>query len=119
MTTSAKPLFISNKILTLPSVVIFQVAIFTRQWIRDFKTQKEPGVSSMLTRGADKLAPSAHRLARTEKSTHVVGPAVYNRLPDHVTAAPSLTSFKNRLKTVLVERDLYLYEEFLSKHFFL
>ncbi|XP_013173365.1 PREDICTED: uncharacterized protein LOC106122061 [Papilio xuthus] len=52
----------------------------------------------IFTRGADKLPPEAHRLAKTEKLTRVMGPTVHNRLPDHVTKATNLASFKNRLK---------------------
>ncbi|KPJ21324.1 Zinc finger protein 439 [Papilio machaon] len=45
-----------------------------------------------------------------------MGPAVYNRLPEHVTAATSLASFKNKLKSWLIQKALYSYEEyFISK----
>lgn len=112
--TPARPLFISLQILTLPSITIFQVVMHVRLNLEQFKTRGDHHARSYNTRGAGKLAAVPHRLAKSDRLTHVLGPALYNKLPDQIVAAPSLSSFKRRLKSWLVEKAFYSVEEFLD-----
>lgn len=66
------------------------------------------------TRNAGKLATIGRSLTKSSKLTHVMGPAVYNKLPDSVTSDGSLPSFKFRLKRWLIEQNFYSVNELLT-----
>lgn len=110
--TSARPYFRDLGILTLPAIIILQVALFVRNNQETFR--KHSDMHSYHTRNAKKLVGVPRILAKSNKLTHVMGPTVYNKLPDDITSAPSLASFKSKLKHWLLERTFYSYEEFLS-----
>lgn len=110
--TSVRSHFKSLGILTLPSLVIYQVALFVRLNINSYTTIGES--HKYCTRSKGKLAPVKRSLARSDKLTHVMGPAVYKRLPIDVTGAPSLECFKIRLKRWLINQTFYSYNEFLK-----
>lgn len=110
--TSARPYFRELGILTLPAIVISQVAVFVKNNPSIY--EKNSDVHSYHTRNADKLVGVTRTLTKSSKLTHVMGPMVWNRLPDEVTSAPSLASFKIKLKTWLIERSFYSFEEFLN-----
>lgn len=109
--TPAKLLFKKLGILTLPAVVIMQVAVYVREHLAFYKTNAM--VHEYNTRNANKLVGISHKLVKSSKLTHVMGPTVYNRLPSIITEATSLHSFKRRLKHWLIERPFYNYNEFL------
>jgi hypothetical protein len=113
--TSARPYFKSLGILTLPSVVIFQVATYVHSHPEEYLSGAE--IHGRNLRNCNKLVGVRHRLAKSAKLTHVMGPTVYNRLPAHVTKAPSLVSFKSRLKRWLIEHTFYSFTEFAEYKF--
>lgn len=110
-TASAKPYFQSLKILTLPSIVIFQVAVYVRQNLHMYG--KRGHGHSYCTRDAHKLGAVPRRLARSEKLTYVMGPTVYNRLPDVIVNVDNVNIFKIKLKHWLVEQTFYSVDDFL------
>ncbi|XP_047991102.1 uncharacterized protein LOC125230117 [Leguminivora glycinivorella] len=112
--TPARSLFIKMGILTLPAIVIMQVAVYVRSNLTAYKTHSM--IHGYNTRNAHKLAGVSRKLARSAKLTHVMGPAVYNNLPDTITSAQSLSSFKCRLRRWLVEHPFYDYNEYLNYH---
>lgn len=111
----ARPYFISLQVLTLPSIIILQAVMHVRQNLERFKTRGDHHARCYNTRGAGKLASVPNRLAKSDRLTHVLGPALYNNLPDDIVTAPSLSSFKRRLKSWLVEKAFYNVEEFMPK----
>lgn len=110
---SARPHFKELGILTLPSILIFQVAMYVRTNPNSFK--KYGSTHSYYTRNKDKLAAIPRSLTKSSKLTHIMGPLVYNKLPDDITSAPSLQCFKYKLKRWLIEQSFYSYEEYTEK----
>lgn len=104
---SARTHFKRLGILTLPALVIFQVAVYVRLNQASYKTLNS-------VRNKARLREVARTLERSAKSTYVMGPTVYNKLPEHITAAPTMGSFKSRLKRWLVEQTFYSYDEFIK-----
>ncbi|KAJ2944918.1 hypothetical protein O0L34_g1813 [Tuta absoluta] len=108
---SARPYFRSLKILTFPSLFILSVATYVRKNLDLYKRHKD--VHGRNTRNAGNLVPIKSRLVKAGKLTHVIGPRVYNKLPQDVTDAPSEASFKVRLKKWLIEQAFYSFDDFL------
>lgn len=109
---SAKPYFKELEILTLPCIVIFQVSVYVRNNLELFTRNSD--VHRYNTRRADKLTTLPRTLAKSGKLTRIMGPTVYNSLPEIVTKATSLTSFKSKLKHWLTDNSFYSYEEFIA-----
>ena len=109
---SARPLFKQLNILTLPSVIIYQIAVYVRRNLSALKRYRD--VNSYTTRSAERLVSLSRKLMRSDRLTHVVGPTVYNNIPGDIVAAPSLYCFKNKLKRWLIEQTFYNFEEFIS-----
>lgn len=110
--TSVRPYFKELGILTLPAILIFQVAVYARNNLDLYKKRSDR--RSCCLRTGDRLLIDKHSLAKSDKLTHFMGPEVYNRLPDVVKNAPSLGSFKSRLKRWLIEQTFYDFNEFLK-----
>ncbi|CAG9106075.1 unnamed protein product [Plutella xylostella] len=106
--TSAKPHFRSLEILTLPSVLILQIALYVRQNLPTYK--KHSDAHGYATRGADRLAELPRRLAKFSKTTRIAGPAVYNSLPNDVTSATNIHSAA-QLKTAELAESVSEVEE--------
>lgn len=51
-----------------------------------------------ITRHRDNLSLPLHRLSKYKHSTTYLGPAIWNSIPSQIQDAPSLNSFKNKLK---------------------
>ncbi|XP_063622457.1 uncharacterized protein LOC134794580 [Cydia splendana] len=112
--TPARPYFKKLGVLTLPAIVILQVAMYVRSNLSAYKTHSM--VHKYNTRNAHKLVGVGCKMAKSAKLTHIMGPAVYNNLPFSITSAQSLGSFKCRLKRWLVEHPFYDYDEYLNFH---
>lgn len=109
--TPARPIFKSLRILTVPSLVIFHAAMYARNHLGEYARLGDG--HKYMTRNAHKLRTVPRRLTKSSKLVHVMGPAVYNRLPNTVTGAPSTQSFKFKLKNWLIEQSFYRVDEFL------
>ncbi|KAI5637927.1 hypothetical protein NE865_09302 [Phthorimaea operculella] len=101
---SVRPLFVSEGIMTLPSLLIFQTATYVWE-NRDEFTRKGDRHARQL-RHANRLWPVTHKLTKTAKTIKVMGPAVYNRLPEDITSSPNLNIFKKRLRRWLIGQAL-------------
>lgn len=109
--TPARPIFRALKIMTVPALVIFHAAFHVRKHLDEYARLGDG--HNYATRNALKLMAVPRRLAKTSKLVHVMGPAVYNRLPDTITSAPSTQSFKLKLKDWLIDQSYYRIDEFL------
>lgn len=107
---SCREVFLRERILTLPSVFIYSVSIFTFKHIQDFSTPSH----LYPTRNKNNLVLPQHQTNMFRKSIDYLGPVIYNRLPDYIKASPSLQSIKNRLKDFLIENTFYSVTEFLN-----
>lgn len=110
--SSARPHFRRLGILTLPALVIYQVAVYVKENQASY-TKRGSG-HSYHTRNRDKIAAVPRTLTKFSKTSHVMGPTVYNKLPNQITDSSSLTCFKLRLKRWLVEQTFYSFEEFVE-----
>ncbi|KAI5643972.1 reverse transcriptase (RNA-dependent DNA polymerase) domain-containing protein [Phthorimaea operculella] len=112
---SAREYFKEFKILTLPCLLILQVALFTHTNLHIFARK---GVNKTHNLRGNKdyqhlLAPPI-RLAKSERSVYHLGPKVYNRLPESVRDAPSAIAFKTKLKKWLLQEMFYDVKDFLA-----
>lgn len=112
--THARPHFKALGILTLPSILIFQIAVYVRENLNSFRTHADVHKYSTRNAAANKLVTVARSLTKAAKQTQVAGPTVYNKLPENITSAPNINIFKYRLKRWLVEQTFYSYNEFIT-----
>ncbi|KAJ0179642.1 hypothetical protein K1T71_004233 [Dendrolimus kikuchii] len=109
---SARPLFKKLGILTLPSILIYQVAVYVRLNVHTYAKQSD--VHTHFTRHRNDMSNIKHKLEKSGRLTHVMGPLIYNKLPSRITESPSVGLFKTRLRKWLVEHTFYKHEEFIS-----
>lgn len=110
--THARPHFKALGIMTLPSILIFQIAVYVRENLNSFSAHADVHRYSTRAAAANKLVAVARSSAKAAKQTQVAGPTIYNRLPESITSAPNTTIFKSRLKRWLVEQTFYHFNEF-------
>jgi hypothetical protein len=107
--TPAKQLFINSHILTLPSQHIYNIAAHVHSHKHTFCTSK-------LTRtrlgSKERLLSSCHRLTKSSKTMHVIGPKVYNKLPEDIKMEEGTSTFKNKLKKWLIGQAFYNLKDF-------
>ena len=91
-----KPLFKQTRLLKLNDITKLSIATF----MYTNKTE----MSNLLpshnfgTRHRDNLRLPLHRLSKFKHSTNYLGPVIWNTIPPQIQDAPSLNTFKNRLK---------------------
>ncbi|XP_048003928.1 uncharacterized protein LOC125240125 [Leguminivora glycinivorella] len=111
----ARDLFRELKILPLPCLFIYQVSIFTHEHQDMYKRR---GINSNYNlrsnRLHNRLVAEQHKLAKSERSVYIIGPSIYNRLPNSVRDAVSTAAFKVRLKMWLTQESFYSYDDFFS-----
>lgn len=110
--TSVKPYFKKLGILTVPAILIYQVAMYVR--VNPDLYKKYSNVHSYQTRNAGKLVSISRSLSKSSKLTHVMGPTVYNRLPENITETTNFTCFKFKLKHWLIEQTFYSFDEYIN-----
>ncbi|XP_061710654.1 uncharacterized protein LOC133520301 [Cydia pomonella] len=111
----ARDIFRDLKILPLPCLFINQVARFMRENLDMFNCRGiNTNYNLRSNRHHNRLVTEAHRLARSERSVYVLGPSVYNRLPDTIRNATSIAAFKVRLKNWLSQELFYNYQDFFD-----
>jgi hypothetical protein len=108
---TCKPHFISLKILTVPSLYIFETAMFVRRNPHLF-----PTFSSLPTgrsrRHEHMLQSTTARTALKNKSFFCMAPQIYNKIPKKIKES-NLTIFKKELFSLLVNKAYYTVVEFL------
>lgn len=103
--TSARPYFKSLGIMTVPALVIYQAALYVQSHLEEYSRCGDGQRYDL--RHAKRLRTIDHKLAKSGKLVHMLGPRVYNRLPPEITSAPSMQSFKHKLKTWLIDMCFY------------
>ncbi|KAI5637109.1 reverse transcriptase (RNA-dependent DNA polymerase) domain-containing protein [Phthorimaea operculella] len=106
----AKELFIKQKILTLPSTYILEVAKHTRRNIEQLPARGD--IHTYNTRGRLELCLPRTRLAKSRKCLHVMGPKLYNKISPDIKDAKTFSSFVNKLKKKLLSDAYYTIREF-------
>lgn len=108
---SCQPLFKSLNILTLPSIYIFEMAIFVKNnpdFFTKFSQQRDRNL-----RHGDRLCQQSFKTALLSKSFLNLAPNIYNKLPSDLKAY-KLPLFKSKLKQLLVNKCYYKLTDFLN-----
>lgn len=107
---SCKPHFLKGKILTLPSIYILESAIFVRQNINLFEYVKSDRRKANLTLPTPRI-----EMFRNSPLYRCI--LLYNKLPDYIKNEENVTTFKNKLKYILLNKCYYNVEEFMNDNF--
>ena len=79
-----------------------------------------PGRRNLRSAAANRLEVPTFKLSTVgSRALPAAGPQIWNNLPEDVTSSPSLSTFRQRLKTVLFRRSYilaYLHDFILVRH---
>ena len=109
--TSCKAFFIKHSILTVPSLYILNLLIYTKQNINGFETLQQPHNYS--TRSTSVLSVPKHKYSFYKKSTRYLGTIAFNKLPIEFKNM-DLKKFKKRFGEILAQKAYYSFNEFLD-----
>lgn len=110
--TPARPLFIDQGILTMPSLYILEVSKFVKSNLDSFQTNKNAHQRN--TRNKDKLVIGFKRLKKSSQSVWNEGPKIYNKINKSIREIESYELFVTRLKEFLLKKAYYSIEEYLN-----
>lgn len=108
---SCRPVFVREKILTVPCIYIYQCAQYIRSNLDKFSCADH----NYPTRQAHLLRTDQHRTACFERSPSYAGRVIYNKLPIELKNMPNINRFKNALKTYLLQKCYYTVNEYLNE----
>ncbi|XP_037964839.2 uncharacterized protein LOC119691450 [Plutella xylostella] len=111
--TPAKQLFIKLKILTLPCLYILEIAKYVRRNLSLFPTNKDVRPNTC-PRREDKLYCPGCRLTKSNKLIHIIGPKIYNVIPDVIKNETNEATFTKKLKNMLLNSACYTINEFFD-----
>lgn len=94
------PLFKQTKLLKLNDVT--KLAIATHMYINKDDHRHLFPPHDYNTRHRDDLNVPLHRLSKFQHTTAYLGPVIWNSIPPQIQEAPSLNSFKARLKNHII-----------------
>jgi exonuclease III len=110
---SCKPFFQNFKILTLPSLYIYELLCFYKDNQSKFQIhQVQHGLN---LRNTALLHYPIHRLTLYEKGAYYSALKLYNKLPTAIKEQPTVNSFKVALKHHLLDRAYYSVNQFLDE----
>lgn len=115
-TDSCEPYFRNYKILTLPCLYIFEVAVFVKTNPSRFRRLSD--VVPRNRRDNSVLCLESANTALMRKSVYCMAPVIYNKLPKTWKELP-LSLFKKRLRSFLVAKAYYTIKEFLIEKEFI
>ena len=94
-----EPLFFANGILKIQDIHKLNVGLYMYQHNAALQFIRS---QVYYTRGRDELLPQSARLTLTQNSISVVGPAIWNTIPQEIKNSPSRNSFKFNYKKFLL-----------------
>lgn len=113
---SCRELFRSMRIMTLPSIFIYQLLLYVRGNMENFRSL---GLHhNYNTRSASLLEIPQHRLTLFEKSPDYLAIKVYNKLPPKYLTL-SINRFKATIRELFIEKCYYSLVEYLDDAFLL
>ena len=95
------PLFFSNGILKIHDIHKLNIGLY--MYVNNMSAQFRR-THDYFTRGHDNLLPLDARLTLTQNSLSVVGPNIWNTIPEEIRNSPSRNSFKFNYKKFLLSR---------------
>lgn len=100
-------------IMTVPSIYIYNIAVYARKNI-SFFTRNNDIYDEMDTRGGSNLRIPMHRTTFYEKGPHYNCIRIYNSVPQHIKQIEGLNKFKKELKNYLITNAFYSLADFIS-----
>lgn len=107
---SCRPLFKKLKLLTLPAMYIFDICIFTKTNIEEFKMKHE--ICNFSTRYPNRLVAPSCSTTCYQKNCYYMSIKIFNKIPDSIKNLP-INKFKTALFKLLCEECFYSIDEFL------
>lgn len=113
--TSCRPYFRDLRVLTVPSLYIYKLAIYCRKNNSEFVKNRE-GYRGMhmTTRGCETLRTPFYSQSRSQSGAYFRAVKVYNRLPGEIRRDSAMLTFKQRLKVYLIESCFYSFDEYIA-----
>lgn len=109
--TSCKPVFIQHKMLTFPSLLIYNCVIDVKKFPEKYTDNSN---HSFQTRYKNLLKTNKHYTATYEKSPLYLCTKLYNKLPINIKTITNINVFKNRTKFLLTSKGYYSINEYLN-----
>ena len=109
---SCRQHFHDLKLLTVPSLFIFQTILFIRK-----NANKMPHLGdthNYNTRNRSSLLIAPHRLKLTETQAVYIGAKLYNYLPQEIKLINNENKFRQTVKDFLINKTCYSVAEFLK-----
>ncbi|XP_048480395.1 uncharacterized protein LOC125489237 [Plutella xylostella] len=111
----ARALFLQLGVLTAPCLYVLEVAKYVRQNLAHFTPLST--TARLQNRRKNDLTLNTARLAKTEKTVHIMGPKIYNKIPDDIRESQSYFSFNCKLKKYLSKKAYYSVDDYLNDKF--
>ena len=112
VTDHCRPLFRNLKMLTVPSIYIYNCLIYTKDHLQNLP--KRSDVHKYDTRSADTLNIPYHRLSLTQQSIEYQGIKLFNKL-NVQWKFENVAQFKKKLKIYLQDKAYYSIQEYLEE----
>lgn len=107
---SCRPLFQNLKIMPLPCIYIYELILYVKTNLKDFKTNDS--IHNHNTRTSNKLSIPTHHTSLFQKGAHYNGIKLFNKLPLYLKNIHSVEKFKKTLKEILLQICCYNVEEY-------
>lgn len=107
--TSAKEHFKSENIMTVYGMYVFETILSIKDRLNEMERIGDNHNYS--TRNRENLATCSHNLQLFEKKPKYAGSKFYNKLPKEIQVEVSKSKFKSKLKTFLINKAMYSFEE--------
>lgn len=111
VTDSCQPYFRKYNIMTLPSIYIYEVAVFVKLNLHLFIFAVDR--SSRAQRDKSRLCLCKANTTLMHKSVFAMAPKIFNKLPNNIKDL-NLNLFKKQLKKLLIEKCYYNVYDYLS-----
>lgn len=108
--TSCKPFFKELKLLTVPSLYLYEVSVFVKSHMYQF--QKKEYYKNSVSRRPDKLWLPPCRTRQRQNNSYHMCIRIYNKLPEDMKKL-NLNQFRKSLRDWLINKCYYSVKEFL------
>ncbi|KAJ0183012.1 hypothetical protein K1T71_000988 [Dendrolimus kikuchii] len=109
-TDTCKPFFIDFKILTFPSLYIFEIIMLIKNNPTLFENYK-----SARHINKNKICMPPHTTALYDKSVFGMAPRIYNKLPYNIMQESNIHIFKQKLFEWLTKKSYYSVQDYLNE----
>lgn len=111
--TSCKPHFIRLRLLTLPSIYLYEICHFVKGNTNLFQRNCDV-TNDYRGRYPNKLVLPVISSTLYDHSSYPMAVRIFNKLPDEIKQLP-LPIFKNRLRNYLIDKGYYSVKEYLDE----